>query len=58
VALATLSLVADFGAIEDAIAMDAGEDQAWRLAFGITVTYVWLYIELLRLLALLARSND
>jgi uncharacterized YccA/Bax inhibitor family protein len=58
VVLATLSLVADFGAIDQAVAMGAGEDQAWRLAFGLTVTYVWLYIELLRLLALLARSND
>jgi uncharacterized YccA/Bax inhibitor family protein len=58
VLLATMSLVADFGAIEHAVAMQVDDSQAWRLAFGLTVTYVWLYIELLRLLALLARSND
>jgi uncharacterized YccA/Bax inhibitor family protein len=38
--------------------MGVDENQSWRLAFGLIVTFVWLYIELLRLLALLARSND
>lgn len=58
VALATLSLIADFSAIETAVALQVPQRESWRLAFGLTVTFVWLYIELLRLLALLARSNE
>ena len=58
VVLATLSLITDFGAIEFAVHAGAPEREAWRLAFGLTVTFVWLYIELLRLLSLLARSNE
>jgi uncharacterized YccA/Bax inhibitor family protein len=58
VVLATLSLVADFSAIEQSVNMGVDENQSWRLAFGLIVTFVWLYIELLRLLALLARSSD
>lgn len=58
VVLATLSLITDFAAIEQSIEMQAPESEAWRLAFGLTVTFVWLYIELLRLLSLLARSNE
>lgn len=58
VTLATLSLITDFALIEESVAMRVPESEAWRLAFGLTVTFVWLYIELLRLLALLARSNE
>ncbi|MBM3691407.1 MAG: Bax inhibitor-1/YccA family protein [Actinobacteria bacterium] len=58
VVLATLSLIADFGAIEAAVELQVPEREAWRLAFGVTVTFIWLYIELLRLLSLLARSNE
>ena len=31
--------------------------ESWRAAFGLTVTIIWLYIELLRILAIL-RGND
>lgn len=58
VVLATLSLIADFSAIETAVALQVPQRESWRLAFGLTVTFIWLYIELLRLLALLARSNE
>lgn len=58
VVLATLSLIADFSLIEQSIQMKLPESESWRLAFGLTVTFIWLYIELLRLLALLARSNE
>lgn len=58
VALATLSLIADFSAIEMAVELEVPQRESWRLAFGLTVTFVWLYIELLRLLSLLARSNE
>jgi uncharacterized YccA/Bax inhibitor family protein len=29
------------------------ERESWRAAFGLTVTIIWIYIELLRILAIL-----
>ena len=34
------------------------ERESWRLAFGLTVTLVWLYLEMLRLFAILAGRRD
>jgi uncharacterized YccA/Bax inhibitor family protein len=56
VALASFSLVLDFDAIETGIKMGVPERESWRAAFGLTVTLVWLYLEILRLLAILNRS--
>ncbi len=56
VALASFSLVLDFDAIEQGIALGVPERESWRAAFGLTVTLVWLYLEILRLLAILNRS--
>jgi uncharacterized YccA/Bax inhibitor family protein len=56
VALASFSLVLDFDAIETGIALGVPEKESWRAAFGLTVTLVWLYLEILRLLAILNRS--
>ena len=53
VALAAFSLVMDFEAIQQAIVYGAPRKEAWRGAFGLMVTLVWLYLELLRLLAIL-----
>jgi uncharacterized YccA/Bax inhibitor family protein len=53
VALGVLMLILDFDFIEKAIAAGAPERESWRAAFGLTVTIVWLYIELLRILAIL-----
>jgi uncharacterized YccA/Bax inhibitor family protein len=53
VALAAFSLVLDFDAIEKGIAAGLPEKEAWRMAFGLVVSLVWLYLELLRLLAIL-----
>jgi uncharacterized YccA/Bax inhibitor family protein len=53
VGLASLFLVLDFDMVEDGIRMGAPEVEAWRAAFGLMVTIVWLYFELLRLLAIL-----
>jgi uncharacterized YccA/Bax inhibitor family protein len=53
VGLATMSLVLDFGAIQQAINYGVPERESWRFAYGITVTLVWLYLELLRLMAIL-----
>jgi uncharacterized YccA/Bax inhibitor family protein len=56
VALASFSLVLDFDAIETGITMGVPERESWRAAFGLTVTLIWLYLELLRLLAILNRN--
>ena len=53
--LAVLNLVLDFDYVEKGIAMGAPAKEAWRAAFGLTVTMVWLYIEILRLLSYLRR---
>ena len=39
--------------IERGIRSGAPQIESWRAAFGLTVTLVWLYIELLRLISIL-----
>jgi uncharacterized YccA/Bax inhibitor family protein len=53
VGLAAFSLVLDFDMIERGVAAGLPERESWRAAFGLMVTLVWLYLELLRLLAIL-----
>jgi uncharacterized YccA/Bax inhibitor family protein len=53
--LAVLNLVLDFDYIEQGVAMGAPASESWRGAFGLTVTMVWLYIEILRLLSYFRR---
>ena len=55
VGLATFSLALDFDAISRGVAAGLPERESWRLAFGLLVTLVWLYLEILRLLAILNR---
>ena len=50
IALAAMNLVYDFDMIERGIRNGADEKFAWYASFGIMVTLVWLYIEILRLL--------
>jgi uncharacterized YccA/Bax inhibitor family protein len=50
VCLAALNLVLDFDLIERATAQGAPKYMEWYCAFGLMVTLVWLYLELLRLL--------
>jgi uncharacterized YccA/Bax inhibitor family protein len=57
VALATFFLVLDFDQIERTIAAGAPQEESWRMAFGLMVTIVWLYMEVLRLLSIL-RNGD
>ena len=52
VALAALFLALDFEAIKQGIAMGLPERESWRMAFGLLVTLVWLYLEFLRLLSI------
>ena len=46
-------LILDFDFVERGIEAGLPERESWRAAFGLTVTIVWIYIELLRLLAIL-----
>ena len=55
VGLAVFNLILDFDYIEQGVAMGADASQSWRAAFGLTVTMVWLYIEILRLLSYFRR---
>ena len=50
--LATMSLLVDFDAIERGVEQGVPERYGWTAAFGLTVTLVWLYLELLRLIAI------
>ena len=54
VAIAALNLVLDFAFIEKASNSGAPKYMEWYGAFGLMVTLVWLYLEILRLLAKLA----
>lgn len=56
VALAALNLILDFDMIEKGAEMGAPKYMEWYSAFGLLVTIVWLYIEILRLLAKLNRN--
>jgi uncharacterized YccA/Bax inhibitor family protein len=56
VAVAALNLVLDFDFIEQGVTDRAPRQMRWYAAFGLLVTLVWLYLELLRLLGKL-RSN-
>jgi len=49
--LAAVTLALDFDAIDTAIRTHAPVSYGWHLAIGLLVTLVWLYLELLRLLA-------
>lgn len=51
IVVACLFLVLDFASIESAIKSGAPEREAWMAAFGLTVTLVWLYLEMLRLVS-------
>ncbi|MFT3937042.1 MAG: Bax inhibitor-1/YccA family protein [Chitinophagaceae bacterium] len=55
VCIAALNLILDFDRIEQGVAMGAPKYMEWYGAFGLLVTIVWLYLEILRLLAKLNR---
>lgn len=57
VIIAALNLILDFDYIEQGAQMMLPKDQEWFGAFGLMVTLVWLYMEILRLLAKLNSRN-
>ncbi|MEU2427979.1 MULTISPECIES: Bax inhibitor-1/YccA family protein [unclassified Streptomyces] len=46
-------LALNFKEVEDGIAYGAPREESWIAAFGLTVTLVWIYLEMLRLLSIL-----
>lgn len=53
IVLGACFLALDFKMVEDGIAYGAPERESWLAAFGLTVTLVWIYLEFLRLVAIL-----
>lgn len=53
IGLAAFSLIMDFTSIEAGVRNGAPQRFSWTAAFGLTVTLVWLYVEIIRLLAIL-----
>jgi len=54
VAIAALNLILDFDMMEKAAEAGAPKYMEWYGAFGLMVTIVWLYLEILRLLSKLS----
>ncbi len=57
VIIAALNLIMDFDMIEQGAAMGAPKYMEWYCAFGLMVTIVWLYVEMLKLLSRFSRRN-
>jgi uncharacterized YccA/Bax inhibitor family protein len=55
VAIAALNLILDFDFVETGVNEHAAKYMEWYGAFGIMVTLIWLYMEILRLLAKIRR---
>ena len=55
--LAAFFLILDFDSVQQGIAAGAPESESWRAAFGLMVTIIWLYMEVLRFLSIL-RGDD
>ena len=53
VALASFFLIVDFDQIQKMINAGAPHEESWRAGFGLMVTVVWLYLEIIRLLSIL-----
>jgi uncharacterized YccA/Bax inhibitor family protein len=51
IGIAAFSFLVDFDAADQMIRAGAPEKAAWGIALGLTVTLVWLYLEILRLLS-------
>ncbi|MGW6394232.1 Bax inhibitor-1/YccA family protein [Streptomyces sp. NPDC055103] len=53
VILGACFLALDFKQVEDGVNYGAPREEAWLAAFGLTMTLVWIYLEMLRLLSIL-----
>jgi uncharacterized YccA/Bax inhibitor family protein len=50
-------LLLDFNAVEEGIRQGAPEKFAWQCAFGLTLTLVWIYLEVLRFISYFTSSD-
>ncbi len=57
IVLAALSLTLDFGSIDAGVSAGAPKFMEWYSAYGLMVTLIWLYLLILRLLAILSRNR-
>ncbi len=57
VGLASLNLILDFDYIDRGVNSGLPQQYAWLAAFGLVVTLIWLYIEMLRLISILRGSD-
>ncbi|MGE7434115.1 Bax inhibitor-1/YccA family protein [Kitasatospora sp. NPDC001175] len=57
IGLGAFFLSLDFAQIEAGIRGGAPQQESWRAAFGLTLSLVWIYLEMLRLIAIL-RGDD
>lgn len=57
IVIAAMNLIVDFSFIEEAAAANAPKYMEWYAAFGLMVSLIWLYLEILRLLANLSRRR-
>lgn len=57
VVVSSLYLLIDFDNVTRYVEAGAPKNMEWSLALGLTVTIVWIYIELLRLLAIIANRR-
>ena len=58
VVIAALTLAIEFRGIEEGVQAGIPDRYAWQFAFGLTVSLVWLYIEILRLLWIVKMMFD
>jgi uncharacterized YccA/Bax inhibitor family protein len=52
-----LMLILDFDMVERGVAAGLPERESWRAAFGLAVTLIWIYINMLRILAILQSDS-
>ncbi|MUK03368.1 hypothetical protein GM708_16530 [Vibrio cholerae] len=57
IGLAAFSLIIDFTSISEGVRRGAPQKYSWTAAFGLTVTLIWLYVEILRLIAIVRGSD-
>ncbi|THJ67901.1 Bax inhibitor-1/YccA family protein [Arthrobacter echini] len=57
IGLAAFSLIVDFTSISEGVRHGAPQRYSWTAAFGLTVTLIWLYVEILRLIAIIRGSE-
>lgn len=58
IGIASLNLILDFDNIEKGAQAGAPKYMEWVCSLGLLITLVWIYLEILRLLAIVASSSD